>query len=193
MLLATDLAVLDHADGTVLLIANAVNYDDTDERVDEAYADAVARLDAMTADLAAARRRARPSTFDADAEPRTTSNARRAPTTWPPSSAPRRRSGPARPSRSSSRQRFEMPTDGRPRSTSTGCCGVTNPSPYMYLLRFDGFDVVGSSPEALVKVDRRPRAAAPDRRHPLARRDARGGRAPRRPSCSPTRRSAPST
>jgi anthranilate synthase component 1 len=28
---------------------------------------------------------------------------------------------------------------------------VTNPSPYMYLLRFDGFDVVGSSPEALVK------------------------------------------
>jgi anthranilate synthase component 1 len=29
---------------------------------------------------------------------------------------------------------------------------VSNPSPYMYLLRFDGFDVVGSSPEALVKV-----------------------------------------
>ena len=29
---------------------------------------------------------------------------------------------------------------------------VTNPSPYMYLLRFDDFDVVGSSPEALVKV-----------------------------------------
>ncbi|MEV5905377.1 hypothetical protein AB0L81_36610, partial [Streptomyces sp. NPDC052127] len=26
----------------------------------------------------------------------------------------------------------------------------TNPSPYMYLFRFDGFDVVGSSPEALV-------------------------------------------
>ena len=34
MMLATDLAVLDHADGSVLLIANAVNYDDTDERVD---------------------------------------------------------------------------------------------------------------------------------------------------------------
>ena len=45
MMLATDLAVLDHADGSVLLIANAINYDDTDERVDEAYADAVARLD----------------------------------------------------------------------------------------------------------------------------------------------------
>ena len=40
MMLATDLAVLDHFDGSVLLIANAINYDDTDERVDEAYADA---------------------------------------------------------------------------------------------------------------------------------------------------------
>ena len=49
MMLATDLAVLDHSDGSVLLIANAVNYDATDERVDWAYADAVARLDRMTA------------------------------------------------------------------------------------------------------------------------------------------------
>ena len=37
MLLATDLAVLDHSDGSVLLVANAVNYDDTDERVDQAW------------------------------------------------------------------------------------------------------------------------------------------------------------
>ena len=55
MMLATDLAVLDHADGSVLLVANAVNYDATDERVEDAWADAVARLDAMTSDLAAAR------------------------------------------------------------------------------------------------------------------------------------------
>ena len=52
MLLASDLAVLDHCDGTVLLIANAINHNDLDTGVDEAYADAVARLDAMTADLA---------------------------------------------------------------------------------------------------------------------------------------------
>ena len=51
LMLATDLAVLDHADGSLLLIANAINYDDTDERVDWAYADAVARLDRMTAEL----------------------------------------------------------------------------------------------------------------------------------------------
>ena len=53
MLLATDLAVLDHWDGSVLLIANAVNYDATDERVAEAWSDAVARLDRMEHALAA--------------------------------------------------------------------------------------------------------------------------------------------
>src|ERR671916_1741047 len=53
MLLATDLAAVDHHEGTVTLLANAINWDATDERVDEAYDDAVARLDRMTADLAA--------------------------------------------------------------------------------------------------------------------------------------------
>lgn len=52
MLLTSDLAVLDHWDGTVQLIANAINHNDLDSGVDEAYADAVARLDAMEADLA---------------------------------------------------------------------------------------------------------------------------------------------
>ncbi len=47
MLLATDFAVLDHVDGSVWLIANAVNYDGTDDRVEIAYQDAVTRLDAM--------------------------------------------------------------------------------------------------------------------------------------------------
>lgn len=51
LLLATDLAVVDHHDGSVWLVANAINFDDTDERVDEAHADAVQRLDAMQADL----------------------------------------------------------------------------------------------------------------------------------------------
>lgn len=51
MLLTSDLAVLDHWDGSVLLIANAINHNDLETGVDEAYADAVARLDAMEADL----------------------------------------------------------------------------------------------------------------------------------------------
>ena len=50
MVLATDLAVLDHSDGSVLLVANAINYDDTDERMEWAWRDAVARLDRMTAE-----------------------------------------------------------------------------------------------------------------------------------------------
>ena len=53
MVLATDVAVLDHSDGTLLLVANAINYDATDERVEEAWRDAVERLDAMTERLAA--------------------------------------------------------------------------------------------------------------------------------------------
>ncbi|MFL6165386.1 MAG: anthranilate synthase component I, partial [Ornithinibacter sp.] len=51
MMIATDLAVLDHSDGSVLLIANAINHDDRPEGVDAAYHKAVARLDTMTSDL----------------------------------------------------------------------------------------------------------------------------------------------
>jgi len=46
-LLTTDFAVLDHSDGTVWLIANAVNYDGTDERVEEAYSDCLNRIEQM--------------------------------------------------------------------------------------------------------------------------------------------------
>src|SRR6478735_5486800 len=53
MMLATDLAVFDHSDGSLLLVANAVNHDATDERIEDAWADAVRRLDRMTELLAA--------------------------------------------------------------------------------------------------------------------------------------------
>ncbi|MFE6851866.1 anthranilate synthase component I, partial [Streptomyces sp. NPDC057674] len=43
MLLTSDLAVLDHWDGSVLLIANAINHNDLETGVEEAYAHAVAR------------------------------------------------------------------------------------------------------------------------------------------------------
>src|SRR3954465_11705382 len=54
-LLATDLAVLDHSDGSILLIANVVRSltSHGEDNPRQAYADAVARLDAMAADLAA--------------------------------------------------------------------------------------------------------------------------------------------
>src|SRR3954451_5842758 len=49
LLLATDVAAVDHHEGTITLIANAGNWNGTDERVDWAYDDALARLDVMTA------------------------------------------------------------------------------------------------------------------------------------------------
>jgi len=48
-------------------------------------------------------------------------------------------------------QRFERETTADPLDVYR-VLRATNPSPYMYLLRFDGFDVVGSSPEAHLKV-----------------------------------------
>jgi anthranilate synthase component 1 len=64
-------------------------------------------------------------------------------------------------------QRFERPTYADPLDIYR-VLRSTNPSPYMYLLRFDGFDIVGSSPEAHLKVstdaDGRRRALL----HPIA-------------------------
>jgi anthranilate synthase component 1 len=157
MMLVTDLAVLDHADGTVLLIANAVNWDDSDERVDEAYADAVARLDRMTAELATP---APPTVaaLDVTVEPQARSRTRREDFLAGVERAKEEiRAGEAFQVVVS--QRFEVPSPASALDVYR-VLRVTNPSPYMYLLRFAGpdggaegaFDVVGSSPEALVKV-----------------------------------------
>lgn len=176
MLLTSDLAVLDHWDGSVLLIANAINHNDLDTGVDEAYADAVARLDAMEADLA------RPVPAP--------------PLALPESELPaftgewggeayrsavedikeRIRAGEAFQVVPS--QRFETPCTASALDVYR-VLRATNPSPYMYLFRLDGFDIVGSSPEALVKVEdgramvhpiagTRPRGATPQADQALA-------------------------
>ncbi|GLX48196.1 anthranilate synthase component I [Streptomyces hygroscopicus subsp. hygroscopicus] len=181
MLLTSDLAVMDHWEGSVLLIANAINHNDLDTGVDEAYADAVARLDAMEADLG------RPV-----AQP---------PAVLPPSELPeytalwggpdfrravedvkeRIRAGEAFQVVPS--QRFETPCTASALDVYR-VLRATNPSPYMYLFRFPhgeggAFDVVGSSPEALVKVEdgramvhpiagTRPRGATPQEDQALA-------------------------
>ena len=150
MMLATDLAVLDHTDGSVLLIANAINYDDTDERVDWAHADAVERLDRMTADLA----EPAPSTvaaFDPATEPTydrgTTSEDYRAAVERGQGGDPGRRGVPGR-----GQPAVRDADDRRRRSTSTGCCGRPTRARTCTCCASTGFDVVGSSPEALVKV-----------------------------------------
>ncbi|MFE9421774.1 anthranilate synthase component I [Kitasatospora sp. NPDC006697] len=157
MLLATDLAVLDHVDGTVLLIANAVNHNDLASGVDEAYADALARLDAMEAALA------RPVDPGLALVPAAPAVEARSPFGGAPYQAAvevvkeRIRAGEAFQVVPS--QRFEAPCPASALDVYR-VLRTTNPSPYMYLFRFPGpdggaeggFDVVGSSPEALVKV-----------------------------------------
>jgi anthranilate synthase component I len=149
-MLATDIAVLDHEDGTVVLIANVVNWDDSPERVDEAYADAVERLDRMTLELAAPT----PSSvafFDPDVDVRYAERTLRSDfLAAVEHSKEEIRAGESFQIVVS--QRFEMPI----RADALTVYRVlrrNNPSPYMYLLRFDQFDIVGSSPEALVKVN----------------------------------------
>jgi anthranilate synthase component 1 len=167
MLLATDLAVLDHTDGSVLLIANAVNHDDRPTGVDAAYADAVARLDAMTADLA------RPVDTGASAFTPVAAVDAVSPFGGEPYRAAvevvkeRIRAGEAFQVVPS--QRFEAPCPASALDVYR-VLRATNPSPYMYLLRFEEFDVVGSSPEALVKVEDG-RAMV----HPIAGTRPRGG------------------
>jgi anthranilate synthase component 1 len=154
MSLATDLAVLDHSDATLLLVANAVNYDDSDKGVDEAWADAVTRLDRMTVELAAAA----PSTVAVHEVPTA-----------------------VRPSERSTREEYLAAVGAGKQAIGDGevfqvvlaqrfdldCSAdaldvyrvlrAVNPSPYMYLYRTTDpagrrLDVVGSSPEALVTV-----------------------------------------
>jgi anthranilate synthase component 1 len=167
MMLVTDLAVLDHADGTVLLIANAL-------RGSGGYDDAVTRLDAMAADLT----KAVPpgvAVLEAADAPAVQSNLQ--PGVYAEGVERIRehiRAGDA--FQVVLAQRFELATDVEALDLYR-VLRATNPSPYMYLLRFAGrespFDVVGSSPEALVTVTgtsavvhppagTRPRGATPE-------------------------------
>lgn len=179
LVLATDVAVLDHSDGSVLLIANAINYDDTDERVEWAWRDAVDRLDAMTAALT----EPAPSTvavLDADAAARALQDVESNVTQADFEDMVERAKEDIRAGEAFQivlSQRFTMPCPADPLDVYR-VLRSTNLSPYMYLFRFphpDGstFDVVGSSPEVHVKVTgrevvlhpiagTRPRGKSPD-------------------------------
>ncbi len=153
-LLTSDLAVLDHHTSQVWLVANAINFDNTAERVQEAYEDAVARLDAMT-DLLA---QPTPSAV-VSARTEHTLPVRRQRTSPEYQAAVRAaveeiRAGEAFQIVVS--QRFEVDTTADALDIYR-VLRLTNPSPYMYLLRLEDsaghrFDIVGSSPEALVTV-----------------------------------------
>lgn len=153
MLLATDLAALDHHEGTVTLIANAVNWDGTDERVDETYEDAVRRLHGMSRQLA--QPRSLPAAHFTACTPEVTRRMDSADYRAKVDLAKEHiRAGDAFQIVLS--QRFDVPTEADPLEIYR-VLRATNPSPYMYLLRLPTPDgapiaVVGSSPEALVTV-----------------------------------------
>ena len=149
-MLTTDLAVYDHLQGTVTLIANAINWDGSDERVDFAYEAALARLETMKERLATnvpssiAQLNERP-------KPEFVRNISDAQFMSKVDSVKEEiRSGEAFQVVLSQRFTMECPADSL---DVYRMLRLHNPSPYMYLFRFaDGLCVVGSSPEALVKV-----------------------------------------
>jgi anthranilate synthase component 1 len=168
MFLVTDLAVLDHHDGTVLLIANVLPGDSD--------AEAERRLDDMTVALQSPA----PSTVAIMADAVTPAPVRRTSSAeymaWVDRAREYIRAGDI----------FQVVPSQRFETTTTVSAldiyrvlRARNPSPYLYLLRFEGFDIVGSSPEAHVTVKEgrammhpiagsRPRGATPEQDNALA-------------------------
>lgn len=152
-MLTSDLAVLDHSDGTITLIANAINWDGSDQRIDESYASCIERLDRMQADLE--------------------SSVPTLATQIPQFSTPEYEGNISGNQFKENilkvkeeilageafqvvlSQRFSMPCTADAIDVYR-MLRLNNPSPYMYLFRFnDGIEIVGSSPEALVKVNQK--------------------------------------
>mgnify|MGYP000273843953 FL=1 len=152
-MLTSDLAVMDHSEGTITLIANAINWDGSDDRIDEAYASCMERLDRMQADLAISIPGDAASIPDFSL-PEYTGNI----------SAEDFKKNIAHVKEEILAgeafqvvlsQRFAMPCSADAIDVYR-MLRLNNPSPYMYLFRFnEGITIVGSSPEALVKVNQR--------------------------------------
>jgi anthranilate synthase component 1 len=162
MLIATDLAVLDHKDGSVTLIANAINYDNSPERVEVAWQDAVNRLAEMELALTSPLNSS-VSSFDQNAQPVVTNETLSADYQQAVEVAKEHiRAGDAFQIVLS--QRFSTPCTASALDVYR-ILRTSNPSPYMFLFRIPeitapgeplsskvAFDLVGSSPEALVKL-----------------------------------------
>jgi anthranilate synthase component 1 len=150
-MLTSDLAVVDHNDGTITLIANAINWDGSGDRVEEAWAAAQGRLDRMQNDLLIPI-----PGFLAEIDHHAPPNFKR----HTPADAYRANvnlikneivAGEAFQVVLSQKFSMECKADAL---NVYRMLRLHNPSPYMFLLRLqDGIDVVGSSPEALVKIN----------------------------------------
>jgi len=159
MMLATDLVVLDHYDGSAILVANAILPPagdpaqslpaDWDAQVTAAYHQAIGRLDVMTTALS----RPNPPMISTVERPAVAGVVSRTADGAHPKAvlAAKEAIRAGECFQIVVSQRFERETSADPLDVYR-VLRTTNPSPYMYLLRFDGFAIVGSSPEAHLKV-----------------------------------------
>ena len=183
--LATDIAVVDHVSGSVWLIANAVNVDDRPTRADAAYDEAIARLADMQRRAATpVEGESRVSMLDPDAP--TPQLRFRTPKAeyehWVEETKRHIVDGDVFQTVISQRLDLDSPADP---FDVYRVLRTLNPSPYMYFMTLTDaqgrdFNVIGSSPETLIKVDdgraltfpiagSRPRGATPEEDERLAR------------------------
>jgi anthranilate synthase component 1 len=150
-MLTSDLAVVDHSDGTITLIANAINWDGSVDNVDEAWAAAQSRLDRMQNDLLAPI-----AGFLAEIDQHQAPNFKRHTPGEVYQANVKHIKGEIVAGEAFQvvlSQKFSMECEADALDVYR-MLRLHNPSPYMFLLRLrDGIDVVGSSPEALVKVN----------------------------------------
>ncbi|QFQ02198.1 Anthranilate synthase component 1 [Corynebacterium urogenitale] len=154
-MLVDGMAAVDHHEGVIWLIATVVNWDNSDERVDEAYDDAVARIDDMVERLS---QPARGGVEDYNTPAPDYSRQRSIDEHLERIEGVKEhiRAGDAFQVVLS--QRFEMRTDVEPLDIYR-MLRVSNPSPYMYIINVPNedfsatdFHIIGSSPESLVQV-----------------------------------------
>ncbi|GAA2753211.1 anthranilate synthase component 1 [Amnibacterium kyonggiense] len=175
MVFASEVVAIDHLKGTVSLIVTVLNDDAAPEPVDAAWADAQRRLDALERRLAAPTE-ASLAEVDFDLAPEPTPRTPREDYLASVVTAKEHiRDGDV--FQVVIAQRFDLPTSASPLDVYR-VLRQLNPSPYMYLIAHERPDgspvaVVGSSPEALVKVEdgrvfshpiagSRPRGATPE-------------------------------
>ncbi len=156
--LATDIAVVDHVSGSVWMIANAVNVDDRPTRADAAYDEAVSRLDDMQ----------RKAATPVEGEARV--NVLDETVSQPELRFRTEKSDYERSVEIAKRhiidgdvfqvvisQRLDIDSPADPFDVYR-VLRTLNPSPYMYFMSLTDaqgrdFNVIGSSPETLIKVD----------------------------------------
>lgn len=156
--LATDIAVIDHVNGSVWLIANAVNVDDKPTRIDAAYDEAIARLDDMEQKTATTvAHEFRTNVLDPSVE-QPHLRFRTAKEVYEQAVERSRRhiiDGDVFQVVISQRLDIDSPADP---FDVYRVLRTLNPSPYMYFMTLTDaqgrdFNVIGSSPETLIKVD----------------------------------------